>query len=91
MQVSNPHLAVQVGRAGRDGSEAYCHLFLDDADFLRLRSLAHSDGIDQDGVAAFLTAVFDQRHAATSQNLLTETVWLSSLLRFDSTVHCDAT
>lgn len=52
---------LQIGRAGRDGSEAFCHLFLDDADFVRLRSLAHSDGIDQPSVAAFLEAVFDCR------------------------------
>jgi hypothetical protein len=31
----------EIGRAGRDGSPAFCHLFLDDADYLKLRSLAH--------------------------------------------------
>lgn len=50
---------MQIGRAGRDGSESYCHLFLDDADFLRLRSLAHSDGIDATNALAFLEAVFE--------------------------------
>ena len=35
----------QIGRAGRDGREAWCHLFLDDADFRRLRSLGHSDRV----------------------------------------------
>ena len=50
---------VQVGRAGRDGGPASCHLFLDDADFLRLRSLAHTDGIDATTVASFLRAVFE--------------------------------
>lgn len=50
---------MQVGRAGRDGEAASCHLFLDDADFLRLRSLAHSDGVDAAAVASFLRAVFD--------------------------------
>ncbi|DBA84790.1 TPA: hypothetical protein ACH3X1_016785 [Trebouxia sp. C0004] len=50
----------QIGRAGRDGSESYCQLFLDDADFLRLRSLAHSDGIESSNALAFLQAVFDQ-------------------------------
>jgi ATP-dependent DNA helicase Q4 len=48
-----------VGRAGRDGEPASCHLFLDDADFLRLRSLAHSDGVDAPAIAAFLRAAFD--------------------------------
>ena len=51
---------MQIGRAGRDGSEAYCHLFLDDADFLRLRSLAQSDGIEGSNALAFLEAVFHQ-------------------------------
>ena len=54
---------MQIGRAGRDGSESYCHLFLDDADFLRLRSLAHSDGIDATNALAFLEAVFDNKQA----------------------------
>lgn len=51
---------LQVGRAGRDGKEASCHLFLDDADFLRLRSLAHSDGVDAAAIASFLRAVFEE-------------------------------
>lgn len=51
-----PHC--QVGRAGRDGEPASCHLFLDDADFLRLRSLAHSDGVDAPVIASFLRAAF---------------------------------
>ena len=51
-------VALQIGRAGRDGSESYCHLFLDDADFLRLRSLAHSDGIEASNALALLQAVF---------------------------------
>lgn len=51
-------VALQIGRAGRDGSESYCHLFLDDADFLRLRSLAHSDGIEASNALALLEAVF---------------------------------
>lgn len=49
---------MQVGRAGRDGSEARCHLFLDDADFRRLRSLSHSDAVSADSVHGFLEAAF---------------------------------
>lgn len=49
---------LQVGRAGRDGCEAACTAFLDDGDFLRLRSLAHADGTDQPNVHSFLEAVF---------------------------------
>ena len=49
---------MQVGRAGRDGSEARCHLFLDDADFRRLRSLSHSDAVSAASVLQFLETVF---------------------------------
>lgn len=48
----------QVGRAGRDGREARCIAFLDDADFRTLRSLVHGDGVDAAAVAGFLTAAF---------------------------------
>jgi superfamily II DNA helicase RecQ len=34
----------ETGRAGRDGKPAFCHLFLDDTDYLKLRSLAHRWG-----------------------------------------------
>ena len=57
---------MQIGRAGRDGSESFCHLFLDDADFLRLRSLAHSDGIDATNALAFLEAVFENNQSQAS-------------------------
>ncbi|KAI3428841.1 hypothetical protein D9Q98_007658 [Chlorella vulgaris] len=48
----------QVGRAGRDGSEAQCVALLDDSDFVRLRSLAFSSVLDQAAVGAFLDAIF---------------------------------
>jgi hypothetical protein len=34
-------------------------MFLDDADFRRLRSLSHSDAVSADAVLAFLEAVFE--------------------------------
>lgn len=37
----------EIGRAGRDGQQAFCHLFLDVADYIRLRSLAFTDGLDE--------------------------------------------
>lgn len=49
---------MQVGRAGRSGGEGFCHLFLCDADFRRLRSLAFADGIDACQVEALLGEVF---------------------------------
>lgn len=58
-QVTHSHWCTsQVGRAGRDGSEAMCHLFLDDADFRRLRSLSHSDAVSATSVMQFLETVF---------------------------------
>ena len=53
-----PRLRSQIGRAGRDGSEAQCVALVDDADFVRLRSLAFSGVLDLDAVRAFLQAVF---------------------------------
>ncbi len=49
---------MQIGRAGRNGSEAYCHVLLNDSDFVRLRSLSRSDAISTTGVAKLLAAVF---------------------------------
>ena len=49
---------LQVGRAGRDGQEAQCHLFLDDADFRRLHSLSSSDSVAASSVHAFLEEAF---------------------------------
>ena len=37
----------EIGRAGRDGREAFCHLFYDLDDFERKKSYAHSDGIER--------------------------------------------
>jgi len=35
----------EVGRAGRDGRPARCHLLLEPGNFLKLHSLSHSDGV----------------------------------------------
>jgi len=62
---------LQIGRAGRDGSESYCHLFLDDADFLRLRSLAQSDGIETSNALSLVQTVFHQpgeSHVGTAED-----------------------
>ena len=61
-------MLLQIGRAGRDGSESYCHLFLDDCDFLRLRALAHSDGIQASNALGFLQAVFEERQSFVPQS-----------------------
>jgi ATP-dependent DNA helicase Q4 len=48
----------EVGRAGRDGNPAYCHLFLNTGDYMRRRSLASSDGLDQITVLTSLRRLF---------------------------------
>lgn len=58
----------QVGRAGRDGSEGRCHLFLDDADFVRLRSLAGSSSAEPRAVAAFVRLVFETAAGGATGN-----------------------
>ena len=51
-------LTSQVGRAGRNGSEALCHTFVDDEEFVRLRSLAFSDAVDVFHVSRLLDYIF---------------------------------
>ncbi|XP_031121821.1 ATP-dependent DNA helicase Q-like 5 [Ipomoea triloba] len=48
----------EIGRAGRDGRQSYCHLFFDDISYYKLRSLIHSDGVDEYAVNKFLCQVF---------------------------------
>eukprot|EP00873_Tetraselmis_striata_P020100 jgi/Tetstr1/440364/TSEL_028699.t1 len=48
----------QVGRAGRDGSEAKCVLMMDDQAFLRFRSLAYGDCVDAPALELLLSEVF---------------------------------
>lgn len=48
----------QVGRAGRDGRQASCIVFLDDAEYLRVRALSHSRLVKRGAVERFLRHVF---------------------------------
>jgi ATP-dependent DNA helicase Q4 len=48
----------QAGRAGRDGEPARCISFIDPTDFVRLRSLSFSDGVDKATVHRLLETVF---------------------------------
>lgn len=48
----------QVGRAGRDGREASCTVFLDDAEYLRVRALSHQRVVKREAVECFLRRVF---------------------------------
>lgn len=44
----------EVGRAGRDGRNAFCHVFYNDHDARKLRSRSFSDGVDASAVRRFL-------------------------------------
>jgi len=59
----------QIGRAGRDGSEASCYVFLDAGDFRLLRSLAHTAVVDSRAVAGLLDKVLDD--AVGREDILT--------------------
>ncbi|GAV85456.1 DEAD domain-containing protein/Helicase_C domain-containing protein, partial [Cephalotus follicularis] len=52
----------EIGRAGRDGRLSYCHLFFDDITYFKLRSLMHSDGVDEYAVNKFLSQIFADRN-----------------------------
>lgn len=49
---------LQVGRAGRDGRVGRCMLFLDDADYVKLRALAHGGTARRCSIELFLAKVF---------------------------------
>lgn len=48
----------EIGRAGRDGQPAFCHLFLEALDFQRLRSLCSADGIERASISRILRKLF---------------------------------
>ncbi|XP_022151908.1 ATP-dependent DNA helicase Q-like 5 isoform X2 [Momordica charantia] len=52
----------EIGRAGRDGRLSYCHLFLDNDTYFKLRSLMHSDGVDEYNINKFLSEVFTDKN-----------------------------
>ena len=61
------HLPQEIGRAGRDGLEAHCHLFLDSSaaggggsrDLNELRRHIHSNSVDAHTIRKLLTIVFN--------------------------------
>lgn len=52
------HYVQEIGRAGRDGKAALCHTFYSEDDVLRLKSQAHSNGLDRVPVKNLFVRVF---------------------------------
>lgn len=50
----------EIGRAGRDGKIAFCHLFLSKDDYYRTRSLGYSDSVDHSVIKNLLTKIFTE-------------------------------
>ncbi|KAJ3355654.1 hypothetical protein HDU83_003036 [Entophlyctis luteolus] len=48
----------EVGRAGRDGLDAFCHVFLSAQDYVRHRSFAYSEGADEPSIWRFILKIF---------------------------------
>ncbi|KAL9263022.1 ATP-dependent DNA helicase Q-like 5-like protein [Drosera capensis] len=71
----------EIGRAGRDGRPSYCHLLFDDMSYLRLRSLMHSDGVDEYAVSRLLGQVFSG--GTTSMGKIHALVKESASRKFD--------
>ncbi|KAJ6771511.1 ATP-DEPENDENT DNA HELICASE Q4 [Salix koriyanagi] len=71
----------EIGRAGRDGRLSHCHLFFDDITYFKLRSLMHSDGVDEYAVNKFLCDIFstDMKHQGKIHAMIKE----SSSRKFD--------
>eukprot|EP01105_Mastigella_eilhardi_P010664 TRINITY_DN2483_c0_g3_i1.p1 TRINITY_DN2483_c0_g3~~TRINITY_DN2483_c0_g3_i1.p1 ORF type:complete len:912 (+),score=234.34 TRINITY_DN2483_c0_g3_i1:62-2737(+) len=48
----------EVGRAGRDGTDAYCHAFVGDDEYTRLRNLTFAEGVDDSVLTQLVTYIF---------------------------------
>lgn len=51
----------EIGRAGRDGELARCHMFFNDEDVVRHRSLVFSDGVEKSQIMSILRSIFSTR------------------------------
>ena len=48
----------EIGRSGRDGRECFCHLFVDEQDYIKQRGFSYSDGVEESSIWRFLLKVF---------------------------------
>eukprot|EP00667_Euglena_gracilis_P001327 EG_transcript_1326 len=64
--------AQEVGRAGRDGAPAHCHVIVDRHDFWVHRSKAHADVVDLPAVRRLCAAALDLPRCEANAQLLAE-------------------
>lgn len=55
--------AQEIGRAGRDGRPAHCHIFFNELDGMRLLSRSHFDGIDLNTIRLVIRSMLDNQFA----------------------------
>ena len=53
----------EIGRAGRDGEHAYCHLFLSDADLFEIRKLIFLDHVDMEQLSKIMNRVMSSAYS----------------------------
>jgi ATP-dependent DNA helicase Q4 len=58
----------EIGRAGRDGEHAYCHLFLSDADLFEIRKLIFLDHVDMEEVSKIMNKVMSSAYSKWLQS-----------------------
>ncbi|KAI8901459.1 hypothetical protein BC833DRAFT_617614 [Globomyces pollinis-pini] len=56
----------EIGRAGRDGREAHCHLFLSREDYVKHRSFAFSEKVERQNLLKILEYLFPISNTTTS-------------------------
>jgi ATP-dependent DNA helicase Q4 len=64
------HYVQEVGRAGRDGSQAWCHTFYHDDDVTRMQSLVHSDGVDRTTIKKLMLRIFGDKVPFTTPSCI---------------------
>jgi len=50
----------EIGRAGRDGKKAYCHLFLNDDDYFKNRNMNYSESVEKNIVKAIVNKLISK-------------------------------